>query len=98
MSGEAVHPVMPVAGQQTDCIRGIVDGDDEPIAIKLDLREPVLTLGRLLRDRAELRLLSLGEGRPKRQGPVLFPAGGSRFWPGTGSGIISSAVASTPSR
>ena len=52
---------MAVAGHQAAA--AVLDADEQPVAVELDLAEPVLALRRRLRDGAELRRLRVRRQR-----------------------------------
>ena len=60
------RPVVAVAGEQADVVA--VDPDQRPVAVELDLVQPLLPVGRGRRQRGELRRHELGKGRFRRRG------------------------------
>ncbi len=74
-----VGPVVAVAGHDADLT--IRQEDQQPIAVKLDLADPVAVVGRFLGDRTELR--ALRGGQPAAPGPGC--RGSIAGVPGTGT-------------
>jgi hypothetical protein len=53
--GKSVGPVVSIPGEQAD--GAALDGDQQAIAVELDLADPIALLGRMLHKGAELRWL-----------------------------------------